>query len=180
MPASVAKGQCVDSRPGLRESILSLLPGVSPGFGGLRNEHLHVLAEVWGDRGMERLEKFGLCYLNAELCPWFYSVWGSVITVPLFKTAEKETLRPVGVKSSLIRVFNQRVVAANREAITAFLEPQQLALTKAGGFILVHGVRMMLEEMRGKEGWVAVKVNVSNAHNEMARAKGASHKKNVA
>ena len=70
----------------------------------------------------------------------------------------------------MVRVLHQRVVTANRGPITSYLEPQQLALTKAGGFILVHAVRMMMEEMRNKLGWVAVKIDVSNAHNEMARA----------
>ena len=99
------RGQCLDSLPGLKESSLDLLPGVSSGFGSFRNEHLRVLAEVREEQDMKRLEDFFIRYLNADLCPWFYTVWCSVTTVSLFKTVYQETLRPVGVKSSLIRMF---------------------------------------------------------------------------
>ena len=170
LPDSVTRGQCLDSLPRLRESILELLPGVSPGFGGLRNEHLRVLAEVWGEQEMNRLETFSLRYLNAGLPKWLYVVWGSVTTVPLFKTEEQESLRPVGVKSSFLRLLHSRVVTGNRAALTSFLEPQQVALSRAGGFILVHGVRMQVEQMKGKKDWVAVKLDISNAHNEVSRA----------
>ena len=43
LPPTVTKGECLSSIGGLRETILGLEPGVSPGFGGLRNEHLR-----WG------------------------------------------------------------------------------------------------------------------------------------
>ena len=58
----------------------------------------------------------------------------------------------------------------NREPLTSYFEPPRVALTKAGGFILVHGVIMMTEEMRGKPDWVVVKLDVANAHNEVSRA----------
>ena len=48
LPASVTRGQCVDNHGGLREALLGLERGVSYGPGGLRNEHLIALAEVWG------------------------------------------------------------------------------------------------------------------------------------
>ena len=170
LPGSVSMGKCLDSLSCLKESILDLETGVAPGFGGLGNEHLRTLAEVWGEEEMSLLESFSLRYLNAELEPWFYRVWESVMTVPLFKTEDKETLRPVGVKSSLIRTLHKRVVRDNRAAITSFLEPQQVALSKAGGFKLVHAVRMMAEENRDKPDWVVVKVDMANAHNEVSRA----------
>ena len=166
----MSRGQCVTALPGLKESILSLMSGVSPGFGGLRNEHLRVLAEVWGDHGMQLLETFSLRLLNAELPPWFQTVWGSVTTIPLFKTEQQESLRPVGVKASLSRLIENRVVTANRDPLTTYLEPEQVALTRAGGFILVHSVRMLTEEMRGKPGHVTVKLDIANAHNSSSRA----------
>ena len=170
MPATVAKGRCLESLPCLKETLLNLQPGIAPGFGGLRGEHLRSLGEVWQDGDIERLENFALAYLNGELRPWFYTIWNSVTTVPLFKTAERDTLRPLGIKPSFLRVVHKEVVTANKATLTTFLEPQQLALTRAGGFILVHGVRIMAEEMRGREGWVVVKLDVANAHNEVSRA----------
>ena len=40
-------GQCVDNLDGVRETILDLEPGVSPGTSGMKNEYLISLAEVW-------------------------------------------------------------------------------------------------------------------------------------
>ena len=69
LPASVTRGQCVDSLEGLTEAMLGLERGVSSGPGGLRNEHLITLAEVWGQEEMGRLKEFGLLYLNSGLPP---------------------------------------------------------------------------------------------------------------
>ena len=40
IPGSVSCSQCVDNLDGLRETILDLEPGVSPGTGGMKNEYL--------------------------------------------------------------------------------------------------------------------------------------------
>ena len=55
----------------------------------------------------------------------------------------------------------------NRGALTDFLEPQQLALSEAGGFKLVHRVRPILEKNRE---FVCGKIDIRNAHNEISRA----------
>ena len=138
LPTHVTKGQCMDKLDGLKEKLIALDSGLAPGFGGLRNEHLRCLAEVWEEDKMECLETFSLRYLNGELPPWFFKVWGSVSTFPLFKNLLRDALRPVGVKSSLIRSLHKQVVVQNRGALTEFLEPEQLALSKAGGSKLVH------------------------------------------
>ena len=89
LPPSVSRGQCVDNLAGLRESMLSLESGVAPGTGGMRNEFLTTLAEVWSDEEMARMEEFGMKYLNGLLPPWFYRVWGTGTNVPLFKTEQR-------------------------------------------------------------------------------------------
>ena len=103
LPDRVTKGECLDGLPGLRESLLQLSPGVAPGFGGLKNEHLICLGKNWEEGQLGWLEMFGIHYLNGELPPWFYRVWGSVTTFPLFKTnqMDPQQVRPVGVESSL-------------------------------------------------------------------------------
>ena len=123
----------MDKLDGLKEKLIALDPGVAPGFGGLRNEHLRCLAEVWEEDQIECLETFSLRYLNGDLKPWFFKVWGSVSTFPLFRNLLRDALRPIGVKSSLIRSLNKQVVVQNRGALTEFFEPGQLALSKAGG-----------------------------------------------
>ena len=47
------------------------------------------------------------------------------------------------------------------------MEPQQLALSLAGGAKLVHSVRMLLEQRRD---FCAVKLDIRNAHNEVSRS----------
>ena len=53
LPPTVTRGQCVDNLDGLREAMAGLERGVSSGPGGLRNEHLITLAEVWGEGEMQ-------------------------------------------------------------------------------------------------------------------------------
>ena len=69
LPTHVTKGQCMDKLDGLKEKLMALDPRVAPGFGGLRNEHLRCLAEVWEEDEMECLETFSLRYLNGDLPP---------------------------------------------------------------------------------------------------------------
>lgn len=93
MPATVTLGQPVDRVAGLKDTLLNLGTGSSPGTGGMRGEFLTCLAEVWQDGDMARLEDFSMLYLTGALPAWFYKVWGSVTTVPLFKTRERLTTR---------------------------------------------------------------------------------------
>ena len=51
MPDSVLAGTCLESISCLRETLSNLKPGVSGGFGGLRNEHLSELLPKTGMRG---------------------------------------------------------------------------------------------------------------------------------
>ena len=73
----------------------------------------------------------------------------------------------MGIKPSLLRVLHKIPVKQNKSALIEFLEPQQLALSEAGGFKLVHCVRMLMEKRRD---FVCVKVDMRNAHNEVSRA----------
>ena len=165
LPATVTKGQCLQALGGMRESLLELTTGVSPGFGGLRNEHLRCFAETAEEEDVRTLENFSLKYLNGDFPPSFSKVWNSVSTVPLYKP--DGTLRPVGIKPSFIRELHKNVIRGNRGILADYLEPQQMALSQAGGAKLVHSVRMMLEHKRN---FFAVKLDIKNAHNEVSRS----------
>ena len=169
LPPTVTRGQCVDNLDGLREAMAGLERGVSSGPGGLRNEHLITLAEVWGEGEMARLQEFGLLYLNSSLPPWFYRVCGTVTTVPLYKTNQQreDKLRPLGVAPTIVRLLDKFAASQNRPLLQDYLEPQQLALSPAGAHKLVHIIRMVMEEHRD---WVCVKIDVENAHNSVSRA----------
>jgi hypothetical protein len=168
LPDSVSRGQCVDNLRGLSDVLLGLQGGSSAGTGGLRPEYLTCLAEVWGEEQMDMLEQFGMRYLNGQLPPWWFKVWKSLTTAALFKDSGKKKVRPIGIEPCLARCFHKVVVRSNRPVLTSFLEPQQLALSVAGGAKLVHSVRMLAE---ANPGFVVVKCDIQNAFNSVSRAK---------
>ena len=115
MPISVKEVEPIESFRGLRESLLSLEPGKSPGCGGMRPEYLIALGDRLDDRGMMLLEKFGLDYTAGRLPPCLYRLWLTLQTVPLYKTAEKDAVRPLGIRHSLPRLFHAEVMAQCKE-----------------------------------------------------------------
>ena len=75
IPTNIPKQCPVDNLRGLRDTLLALRRGKSPGAGGLRPEFLKALAEVFEPGQMALLEDFGLRYLRGDLPAWWYAVW---------------------------------------------------------------------------------------------------------
>ena len=119
------------------------------------------------DAQMDLFESFGMKYLCGQLPAWFYEVWLSVMTVPLFKNENKEAVRPIGIRNPLVRDLHKAVVTENRSAFVEYLEPEQLTMSVAGGGKLVFSIRMLSEERRD---FVVVKIDMKNAFNEVSRA----------
>ena len=165
LPSHVTKASPVEHLRGLRESLLALKKGVSPGCGGLRPEFLTTLAMMMDPAQMMLLEDFGMRYLQGNLPAWFYAVWLSVQTVPLFKS--DNAIRPIGIRNPLVKSFHKEVINDNREELISFFEPQQLAMTKGGASKLVNAVRMLAEE---RKDFVVVKNDFKNAFNEVSRS----------
>ena len=94
LPVRVPKGQPVEHLRGLRDCLKALLPGSSPGCGGMRPEYLRVIGDEMEEEDMELLEEFGLSYLQGDLPRWFYPLWLTVQTVPIFKNSGKCAVRP--------------------------------------------------------------------------------------
>ena len=115
---------------------------------------------------MALLDDFGMRYLRGELPPWFNTVWLTVQTVPLYKTAERDTVRPIGIRNPLVKILHKEVVASNKADLLDFLEPQQLGMSDSGASKLVHSVRMLLED---NPSFVLMKSDVKNAFNEAVR-----------
>ena len=115
LPENVSWGRPVESLNCLRESLLQLERGKSPGAGGLRSEFLIVLGEMMTNNQMELFEHFGMKYLCGDLPDWFYQVWLSVMTVPLFKNEMHEAVRPIGIRNPLVRDFHKAVVVEFHE-----------------------------------------------------------------
>ena len=166
LPDTVMKGSPVPNLKGLRDALLRLDKGVSPGTGGLRPEFLITLAEVMDGDKMSLLEEFCMRYLQGELSSWFYAVFPTSQTVPLHKNSDKE-IRPIGVKNPLLRTVHREVITANKQELVKYLEPQQLVLSEAGAAKLVNSVRMMLE---ANPEFIAVKIDMKNAFNSCHRA----------
>ena len=166
MPDTVRKDSPVSNLAGLRDSLLKLEKGVSPGCGGLRPEFLKTIAEVMNDQQMGLLESFGMRYLGGLLPAWFYAVFPSSQTVPLLKNIMGE-LRPIGVKNPLVRTFHKEVVKHSKPELVKFLEPQQLAMSSSGAAKLVNSVRMMVEQHHD---FIAVQIDIKNAFNTCSRA----------
>ena len=112
------------------------------------------------------LEEFGLAYLQGDLPKWFYPIWLTVQTVPIFKTSGRCAVRPLGLRTPLLKIFHKEVVAQNITEVKDFLEPQQLGMSIAGAQKLVFSVRALLNT---NEDFVCVKVDMRNAYNEQSR-----------
>ena len=166
LPDSVIRTEPIDSFRDLRHSFLSLLPGVSPGSGGLRNEYLIALWERLEDREIKLIEELGLEYLAGSLPSWFYRVWLCVQTVALFKNAGQKDVRPLGLRNSLVKVFHKEAITQSKPEIREYLEPQQLGMSQAGAAKLVNCVRGMVNTRRDM---VCIKIDLANAYNEISR-----------
>merc|ERR1711867_61898 len=166
LPASVPRVARIEAFRGLRETLLALEPGTSPGSGGLRPEFLVALGESMEDEEVEVLERLGMAYVSGDLPPWFYRLWLSLQTVPMYKTAQQSDVRPLGVRHTLTRVFHREVATQNKEEVREYLEPQQLGLSQAGAGKLVNSIRGLLAL---HPDWVCVGADVKNCFNEFSR-----------
>ena len=89
------------------------------------------LGEIMDNEQMGLLASFSMRYLGGDLPGWFYAVYPSCQTVPLFKN-EEEQLRPLGVQNPLVRIWHREVIKFNKPEIVKHLEPQQMVLSTAG------------------------------------------------
>ena len=178
LPDQVPMGQAVHNLRGLREAMKGLRRRTAPGSGALRPEFLVVLGEKLEAHHMSLLEDWGMRYLQGELPPWFSKVWLSVETVPLYKTEEREGVRPIGMRNPLAKLLHMIVIKQNEAELIKFFEPQQIVMSKGGASKLVHSVRLMMEEeqLRREQGevveeeLVTCKIDISNAFNYCSRA----------
>ena len=125
LPDTATKGQLVDNLDGLRDLFLNLELGSAPGAGRMRPEYLITLGREIGREDMEKLLEHSLNTLNGTYPPWFHRAAGAFITVPLFKTTQKQdtVLRPLGLASSMVQVLERIQSSLNRPALQYYLEP---------------------------------------------------------
>jgi len=116
---------------------------------------------------MDLFEEFGMKYLTGCMSAWFYEVWLGDSTVPLFKNEQIEAVRLIGIRNPLVREFHKAVVTQNKAVFVEHLEPEQLAMSVAGGGKLVFSIRMLAEE---RKDFIVIKIDMKNAPNEVSRA----------
>ena len=109
IPDRVLKGQAVPILRGLRKGLQTVRRKRASGCGGLRAEFLQVIGEHMEAEHLQLLEAWGLRFLQGELAPWLYVVWLSIQTVPLYKTATRDTVRPIGMVNSLYKLINRLI-----------------------------------------------------------------------
>ena len=166
IPNSVPKIKPIDGFRDLKSSLLSLNPGTAPGAGGLRNEYLTALGERMDDGELKMLEEFGMAYSAAELPAWFYVVWQTLQTVAPYKDVHQEAVRPLGLKNSLVKLFNKEVMVQSKPEMREFLEPVQLGLSVAGAALLTRCVSGVMHTYRD---FICFRLDLKNAFNEMSR-----------
>ena len=167
LPARAPKGQPVEHLRSLRDCLKALQPGSSTGCGGMRPEFLRVLGDYMEEEDMVLLEEFGMSYLQGDLPKWFYPLWLSVQTVPIFKNSGRCAVRPLGLRTPLLKVFHKQVVSQNLPEVRAYLEPVQLGMSRGGAQKLVFSVRALLN---ARPDFICVKSDCRNAYNEHFKA----------
>jgi hypothetical protein len=163
----------IHSLSGLRESLTSLMCGISTGCGGLRQEYLSLLGLRLEAEGMKRMDEFGMQYLRGTLLVWFYMCWPTVQCVPLYKTGQQDSVRRLGLRNPLLKTFHKEVSKENGEVVREYVERQQIVLSEGGGSKLVFTVRGVMELIQpgsDYEDWAVYKIDVKNSYNETCRA----------
>ena len=104
--------------------------------------------------------------MSGKLPSWFYLLWLSLQTVAPFKTSEKTTVRPLGMRNTLVKVFHKEVMVQNKMEIREFLEPVQVGLSVSGAALLTRCKAGVLNTHRD---FVCFRIDLQNAFNEMSR-----------
>ena len=96
---------------------------------------------------------------------WFYLVWQSVQTVAPCKYASCDSVKPLGLKNNLVKLFNRDVMKQSKQEIRQFLEPTQLGMSVAGATLLtplVSGVQHAFKD------YICFWLDLKNVFDEMS------------
>ena len=161
----------------LEPTFRNLRKQAGTGVSGFRNEYLTALTANFADerarQAIPLMEALAHRYVNAQLPDWYYLAATTVkqmapIKEPASSRDAPPDVRPIGIGECLIRAIHTSVATQYKEAFGAYLWPQQVAVGVPGGLsLLVVGVTLALEL---HPDWVAVKIDLRNAYNELKRA----------
>ena len=170
------KGDPSVSPVDLAPAISKLRALVAPGPSGMRNEYLMCLVGGRCPDGshvaIESLNTFCTFWACNLLPGWFNRVFASgVLVAPVKKLPAVGAVpdcRPLVIQEALRCVTERTVMQCHEDVYRAHLAPQQLAVgVPNGDGILVHGIRLLMEQL-GDDA-VAVHLDVRNAYNTLRR-----------
>ncbi|MGH3053723.1 MAG: hypothetical protein ACRDL7_01935, partial [Gaiellaceae bacterium] len=165
------------------DTIRQLDRKIAPGPGGLRYEHLQALLLPTSSTDVPEHAATALSHLlevvnqilGIAYPAYFYVAFSSVRLVALNKKdprdlanpAEEQDYRPVGIGYTLRRVASKALIAMHAAELASACRPTQFACGRpAGGTELVFAIQALLD---ARPDFVAVKVDVKNAFNEITR-----------
>ena len=118
------------------------------------------------DEEIKLWEELGLAYTSGELPNWFYMVWLSLQTVAPYKTADRNAVRPLGLRNSLTKVFHKEPMVQSKSEVREYLEPVQVGISVAGAALLTRSVCGVLNTFAN---FICFRIDLKNAFNEMSR-----------
>ena len=62
-----------------------------------------MIGRIMSQEGMERLKNVDMMYIIGELPPWYYVCALTVQTVAVYKTEERVSVRPLGLRNPLLK-----------------------------------------------------------------------------
>ena len=165
----------------MRETIRGLPKKAGTGVSGFRNEYmcawLGSFDDVVADSVIAGFNTFTNSLVRAQLPAWYYHAIAMAKLSPIVKSALSTEeirmgvdpdVRPVAVGDCVLRAVTRKVAAADAETFASILAPQQLGVGIKGGIsILIHGIRLMMEQ-RGD--FVVVKLDMKNGFNAVRRS----------
>ena len=78
----------------------------------------------------------------------------------IFKNSDKVAVRPLGLRTPLLKTFHKEVVRQNKPEVRDYLEPQQLGMSEAGAQKFVFSVHSGLNT---NPQFIAVVIDLCNA-----------------
>ena len=145
IPLVIERQAPVNSYKGMVERLTKLRKGAAPGTGGLRSEYVVSWSREFSEKQAADLEDFAYKHSSGAFPAWWYTVWGTVQTVGLYKDETQSSIRPLGIRNPLLKAIHRETISESKPHLLEYLEPQQLGMSLGGGIKLVHSIRMTLE-----------------------------------
>lgn len=118
------------------------------------------------DRGFDAFYRVVLAFANGQLPPEYYRLVGGLEGMALWKSDDRDAIRPIGIPSAFVRIAERAMVAALRPRLRDATGSLQFAVAEPGGCVSIPlAVQALLE--RYPE-WGVLQVDIRNAFNSVS------------